>query len=79
VARPPGAAPVGQRDRLHLCSRVEVYPQAAYDKSVQGTVSTQLLIGEEGGVVHVEAIESIAAVDLAVLGCVRQRRFEPTT
>jgi TonB family protein len=53
------------------------YPQAAFDAKVQGVVLVELLIGEQGEVVHAEIRRSIPPLDAAALACVRQWLFQP--
>jgi TonB family protein len=53
------------------------YPQAAFDKKVEGTVLVEILIGEEGEVAYAEIRQSIPALDAAALAVVRQWKFDP--
>jgi TonB family protein len=53
------------------------YPQDAFDRGIQGVVSIDILIDEEGRVAHAEVRESIPALDAAALATLREWRFTP--
>ncbi len=54
-----------------------VYPRRTLDYKVEGTVVVDILIGEEGEVVHARVRQSIPGLDQAALDCVRAWRFSP--
>jgi protein TonB len=53
------------------------YPQRAYEKRIEGTVLTEILISETGSVAHSEIRRSIPGLDEAALATVREWRFTP--
>jgi protein TonB len=53
------------------------YPAYAYMAGVEGTVTLEVLIGEEGEVAHSRVMQSIPALDDAATKCVHQWRFKP--
>jgi periplasmic protein TonB len=54
-----------------------VYPPNEYKRMIQGTVTVEVLIDEQGAVAHAEVRESIPALDAAALATVRQWQFRP--
>jgi protein TonB len=68
--------PYDEGPRPTLISRPR-YPQAAYDKRVEGTVEVEILIGEAGNVAHADIRKSIPELDQAAVDCVRVWTFEP--
>jgi TonB family protein len=54
-----------------------VYPQAARDQRVQGTVIIRALIDTEGSVAQAAVLTSIPGLDEAAIESVRQWRFRP--
>jgi protein TonB len=55
------------------------YPDDAYRRGVEGTVTVEILIGERGQVAHAEVRESIPELDAAAVECARGWLFEPAT
>jgi len=53
------------------------YPMDAFRKRVQGKVVLEILIGEEGDVVHAEVRRSVRGLDNAALAAVREWKFRP--
>ncbi len=53
------------------------YPAYAYMAGIEGTVTLEVLIGEDGEVAHSRVKSSIPALDEAATKCVRQWRFKP--
>jgi TonB family protein len=54
-----------------------VYPEAAFNQNIQGTVDVEILIDEHGNVAHAEVRESIPALDAEALRTVRLMVFQP--
>jgi protein TonB len=54
-----------------------VYPDAAFDAGIQGTVQVAIVIDEEGRVARAEVRESIPELDEAALAAVRAWQFAP--
>lgn len=53
------------------------YPRAAFEKRVEGTVELDILISEEGRVVHADVRRSFPELDQAAVDTVRGWTFEP--
>jgi TonB family protein len=53
------------------------YPPVARAHGVQGTVLLEILVGEEGEVVHLTIRQSIPSLDPAAVTCVSRWKFEP--
>jgi protein TonB len=54
-----------------------VYPPEAFQKKIEGTVLTEILIGVDGHVVRARIVRSVPALDAAALAAVRQWTFAP--
>jgi protein TonB len=54
-----------------------IYPRAAVDEKLEGTVMVELLINELGRVAHAEIRASLPDLDQAALACVRDWQFDP--
>jgi len=54
-----------------------VYPQAAFDQGIEGTVVVEIVVDEEGKVDRADVRESIPALDAAALGTIGEWRFAP--
>jgi TonB family protein len=54
-----------------------VYPKAAQETGVEGTVLLEILINTKGRVVRTRVVESIPELDAAAVACVKQWRYIP--
>jgi periplasmic protein TonB len=55
------------------------YPQEAFVKKIEGTVTVEIWIDATGKVVHTRVIKSIPQLDLAAIQTVKQWLFAPAT
>jgi protein TonB len=53
------------------------YPQEAFVKKIEGTVTVEILIDSTGAVIRARILQSIPALDAAALQTVREWRFAP--
>jgi TonB family protein len=56
-----------------------IYPQDAFEKSVEGVVDLMVLIGEDGAVQRMAVVRSVPLLDAAAVNCVRNWRFKPAS
>ena len=54
-----------------------IYPRAAYDKRIEGTVLLELLIDSEGRVARSRVLRSVPGLDEAALASVQTWKFRP--
>lgn len=63
----------------HLVSRVEpIYPEAAKQQGVQGTVKLHAIIGRQGAVENLESVDGSPVLAAAAVNAVRQWRYSET-
>jgi protein TonB len=63
----------------HLLSRVEpVYPEAAKQEGIQGTVKLHAIIGRQGSVENLEPVDGTPVLVAAAVNAVRQWRYTET-
>jgi protein TonB len=55
-----------------------IYPEEALDQGVQGTVRLHVVVGADGAVEDVEALNGAAMLIPAAIEAVRQWRYKPT-
>ena len=61
-----------------MIHRVEpVYPPDAVTARVEGTVVVEATVDEDGNVISVKVLRSIAPLDQAAIGAVSQWRYSP--
>lgn len=79
-AGPNGRAPVrgGILNGKAVSKPQPSYPQEARDAGAQGTVTVQIVINEEGGVISAEAINGHQLLREAAVNAAKQARFSPT-
>jgi TonB family protein len=53
------------------------YPQAAFDKRIEGDVVVEFVVDVQGRVSKPRVVQSVAGLDEAAIDCVRQWRFKP--
>jgi protein TonB len=70
-----GGKVTAPRKRHHVSP---IYPAIAAAARVQGTVSLEATIDEDGNVVNLRVLVSIPLLDGAALDAVRQWKYEPT-
>jgi len=79
VAQADGALqplPYDEPPRLAQQAKLS-YPQRAFDEGVEGTVTIEFAVDEDGGVAHAEVRGSVPGLDEAALAAVRGWRFVP--
>ena len=75
---PPGSHQVlPQPDTLRITGRSPLYPKAARDAGIQGTVLVMAEIMPDGSVGGTNVVESIPALDDAAVQAVKPMRFRP--
>ena len=75
---PPGSYQVlPQPDTLRVTWRSRLYPKAARDAGIQGTVLVMAEIMPDGSVGKTRVVESISALDDAAVQTVKLMRFRP--
>jgi protein TonB len=63
----------------HLLSRVEpIYPEAAKQQGIQGTVKLHAIIGRQGSVQNLEPVDGTPVLVSAAMNAVRQWRYTET-
>jgi TonB family protein len=63
----------------HLLSRVEpIYPEAAKEQGIQGTVKLHAIIGRQGSVENLEPVDGSPVLVAAAVNAVRQWRYTET-
>ena len=63
----------------HLLSRVEpIYPEAAKQQGIQGTVKLHAIIGRQGSVQNLEPLDGSPVLVAAAVYAVRQWRYTET-
>jgi protein TonB len=63
----------------HLLSRVEpIYPEAAKQEGIQGTVRLHAIIGRQGSVENLAPVDGSPALVVAAMNAVRQWRYTET-
>jgi TonB family protein len=70
------ALPYDEPPRLVQQAKMS-YPQRAFDEGVEGTVTIEFAVDEEGAVAHAEVRASVPELDDAALAAVRAWRFVP--
>jgi TonB family protein len=72
-----GVTPLRPPTRIHYVP--PVWPDAARQAGVRGTVIVEVVIDTQGNVSSAKILRGIPLLDQAALDCVRQWRFEPQT
>jgi TonB family protein len=76
-AIPPGAVmDYDQAPRPVKMTRPD-YPDAAFEKGIEGTVTLEILIDREGRVSKARVLQSVPSLDDAAMKCVMRWRFKP--
>jgi protein TonB len=77
---PPGAIPVeGPEQQARLIQQTPpVYPQAARDAGLSGTVRLFIIVGKNGTVQNIQLLSGHPLIAPAAMEAVRQWRYQPT-
>jgi TonB family protein len=70
---------IGIKEPTRLKQVPPVYPKAALDAGVQGAVTLEATVGEDGKVRNVRVVKSIPLLDQAAIDALKQWEYAPGT